>query len=69
MTQSEPMYRHIWRLVPGREFFCEWHEETLSNTKHYWGPDRPGMGSSFHERQCERRLLIPLMRVAWKPDL
>jgi Meiotically up-regulated gene 113 len=40
MTQSEPMYRHIWRLVPGREFFCEWHEETRSHTKHYWDPDR-----------------------------
>jgi hypothetical protein len=27
------------------------------------------MGSSSHESQRERRLLIRLIRVAWKPDL
>ena len=39
MTQGEPLYRHVWKLVPGREFFCTWDEKTRTHTKHVWEPD------------------------------
>jgi Meiotically up-regulated gene 113 len=34
MTQSEPMYRHVWKLVPGREFIMLWDPVTNTHTKH-----------------------------------
>jgi hypothetical protein len=39
MTQGEPFCRHVWELVPGREVFWVWHEETKSHTKHVLNPD------------------------------
>jgi hypothetical protein len=40
MTQGEPLYRHVWKLVPGREFICLWNEATRSHTKHVWEPSQ-----------------------------
>jgi hypothetical protein len=38
MTQGEPMYRHVWKLVPGREFIMMWDAVTKTHTKHIWEP-------------------------------
>lgn len=39
MTAGEPLYRHVWKLVPGREFICTWDPATETHTKHVWEPD------------------------------
>jgi hypothetical protein len=38
MTQGEPLFRQVWRLVPGREFLFIWNETTKSHTKHVLDP-------------------------------
>lgn len=36
MTQGEPLRRHIWEIVPGREVYWNWHEGTRTHSKHVW---------------------------------
>lgn len=36
MTQGEPLYRNVWDLVEGQEFFCTWDEELKTHTRHVW---------------------------------
>jgi Meiotically up-regulated gene 113 len=38
MTQGEPLFRHLWKLVPGREFVFLWDEATKTHTKHILDP-------------------------------
>ncbi|QQN61489.1 GIY-YIG nuclease family protein [Bradyrhizobium diazoefficiens] len=33
MTQGEPLFRHVWKLVPGQEFVLLWDATTKSHTK------------------------------------
>ena len=32
------MYRHVWKLVPGREFIMMWDPVSKTHTKHIWEP-------------------------------
>jgi hypothetical protein len=36
MTEGEPMYRHVWKLVETRNFLCTWDDATQTHTKHVW---------------------------------
>jgi hypothetical protein len=36
MTQGEPLYRHVWKLVETRDILCTWDEATRTHIKHVW---------------------------------
>jgi hypothetical protein len=57
MTDGQPMGRHVWKLVPGRQFLAIWDEVTKTHTKHHiddvtgkWDPPIPDAGYSVASR-------------------